>query len=153
MTYAKGTNVSKDRSIAEIQRTLARYKAAGFTYGEMGSRAFVGFQMVDRVVKMLLTLPEQNGKEFTQKKRGYGAYPESTSLRLWDQACREKWRALALVVKAKLESVESGIETFDEAFLPHIVVPGAGGRTYGELALPDFARTLETGELPKLLPM
>ena len=37
--------------------------------------------------------------------------------------CRQRWRALNLAIKAKLEAVESGIVTFDQEFLAHIVGP------------------------------
>lgn len=40
-----------------------------------------------------------------------------------EQSARAIWRALFLSVKAKLVSVESKIETFEEAFLAHIVMP------------------------------
>ena len=45
---------------------------------------------------------------------------------------RRRWRALLLVIKAKLESVESGIETFEEAFASQIVL--ANGQTVGAVA-------------------
>ena len=35
---------------------------------------------------------------------------------------RARWRALGLCIKAKLESIASGIETLDEAFLAHVVL-------------------------------
>lgn len=35
---------------------------------------------------------------------------------------RRRWRALLLGIKAKLEYVQSGIATFDEEFLAHIVI-------------------------------
>lgn len=44
----------------------------------------------------------------------------------WEQATRQRWRALHLVVKAKLEAVESGITVFDDEFLAHIVLPDGG---------------------------
>lgn len=45
----------------------------------------------------------------------------------YEQAGRQRWRALALVIKAKLEAVGTGIVTFEEEFLAHIVLPS--GRT------------------------
>jgi len=60
-----------------------------------------------------------------------------------EQACRQKWRALSLVVKAKLEAVESGITTFEDEFLAHIVLPN--GQTVGEQALPRVREAYATG--------
>jgi hypothetical protein len=51
-----------------------------------------------------------------------------------------------LVVKAKLQSVESGIESFEEAFLLLIVVPN------GQLAIPQFHSAYERQEMPPMLP-
>ena len=65
-------------------------------------------------------------------------------------ACRQTWRALALVVKAKLEAVDAGITVFEEEFLAHIVLPD--GRTVGQFTLPQVESAYLTGKMPKLLP-
>jgi FkbM family methyltransferase len=67
-----------------------------------------------------------------------------------DQRIRELWRALVLVVKARLESVESGIESFEQAFLPYIQLPD--GQTAGEFLIPQVEAAYELGEMPSLLP-
>jgi len=66
-----------------------------------------------------------------------------------EQARRQRWRALLLALKAKLECVESGIETFDEAFLAHVVC-GDGGKTVGDHLLPQLTRLSEEKGLPQL---
>jgi hypothetical protein len=43
---------------------------------------------------------------------------------------RRRWRSLALAIKAKLEVVASGIATFDEEFMAHLVLPD--GTTVGD---------------------
>jgi hypothetical protein len=63
---------------------------------------------------------------------------------------RQLWRALLLVIKAKFEIVESGIETFDEAFLSNIVM--SDGATVGEWATLQIATMYQQGEMPPLLP-
>jgi hypothetical protein len=55
-----------------------------------------------------------------------------------------------LVIKAKLEAVESGIACFEEEFMAHIVLPD--GRTVGEHVIPGIAQAYETGNVPALLP-
>lgn len=52
-----------------------------------------------------------------------------------EQAHRQKARALLLVIKAKLESVESGVETFEQAFLPNVVMAD-GATVYERIAAP-----------------
>jgi hypothetical protein len=68
----------------------------------------------------------------------------------WEQACRQRWRALALVVKAKLEAVECGISTFEEEFLAWMMLPD--GSTVGDRMLPQLETAYRTGQMPPLLP-
>ena len=48
----------------------------------------------------------------------------------WEQACRQRWRALLLIIRAKLEAAEAGISTLETEFLANIVLPD--GRTAGQ---------------------
>ena len=66
----------------------------------------------------------------------------------YERAERQRWRALLLVLKAKLESVESNIETFENAFLAQIVMPG--DQTVADLVGPHIidAAVLGVGTLP-----
>ncbi len=59
-------------------------------------------------------------------------------------------RWLALVIKAKLEAVESGITMFEEEFLAHIVLPD--GKTAGEHVIPAIESSYQTGKVKALLP-
>lgn len=148
--YADRTEVSSDRSRAEIERTLRRYNASGFMYGWEGDQAAIAFQMEGRRIRFVLTLPDRNADEFLYTPgRGYARTKEQATI-AWEQACRQRWRALALVVKAKLEAIEAGITTFEEEFLAHIVLPG--GPTVGAWMLPQVAHAYETGRMPPLLP-
>ncbi len=151
--YAENTKVSKTRSLQEIQDTLKRYGADGFQFGIEGSRAMIGFKLKVRIVRMQLIMPDPEAKEFWATPKGQ-TRKDSAAEAVWKQACKQKWRALALVVKSKLESMESGIETFDEAFFAHIVIPGkdARGMTIGESMIPQLSQALEGGPMLKLLP-
>jgi hypothetical protein len=148
--YAETTEVSTGRSRDEIECTLQRYGATEFVYGWNESRAVVGFRMRGRMIKLQLPLPDRQAREFTHTP-GRGL-PRSTeqAAAAWEQACRQRWRALALVIKAKLEAVEAGIVTFEEEFLAHTMLPS--GQTYGEFALPQLAAVYERQEMPRLLP-
>jgi hypothetical protein len=65
------------------------------------------------------------------------------------QQHRQRYRALLLAIKAKLESVSAGIESFDEAFMAQIVLPG--GQTMSEYATPQIANAYKDGKMPPLL--
>lgn len=146
--YAETTTVTADRSRGEIERTLTRYGATAFMYGWEATRAVVQFRMADLIVRFELPMPDPTDPEFTNHKRGRRT-PEAAATR-YEQATRQRWRALALVVKAKLEAVDAGIATFEEEFLAHIVLPD--GTRVADQALPAVAEAYETGRVPRLLP-
>jgi hypothetical protein len=58
---------------------------------------------------------------------------------------RQRWRALTLTLKAKLEAVECRIETFESAFLPYMVLPS--GKTIGEEIIPRLPEITASGNL------
>jgi hypothetical protein len=67
----------------------------------------------------------------------------------WEQACRQRWRALCLSIKAKLESVESGIEEFESAFMAQVVMPD--GKTISETITPMIEQAYKSGKMPNLM--
>lgn len=146
-TYAASTDVPSDRSRAEIERTLTRYGADQFAYMTSRDRAVIAFVVGDRQVRFVLTLPDRNDRAFTHHSRG--ARTASAAEGAYEQAVRQRWRALALVVKAKLEAVDAGIVTFEQEFLAHMVLPG-GSSVYEHVA-PAVARAYATGEVTPLL--
>lgn len=144
--YAKGTKVSPENSRAELEKVLRRYGADAFSYGVEDSRAIVAFRASGRHVKFELSYPPLS--EFRWTRTTTRTPVQQRVAR--EQRIRELWRALVLVVKARLESVESGIESFEQAFLPYIQLPD--GQTAGEFLLPQVELAYELGEMPSLLP-
>lgn len=151
MKYAEDTKVSAEKSRGEIERILTRYGAGSFMYGWDGDRAVIAFQMGEnfnhRQVRFVLVMPPKS--EFTltavQRQRRSPAQAQAA----WEQATRQRWRALALVVKAKLEAVESGIASFDQEFLAHIMLPN--GETVGEWLAPGLEKAYKEKSMPKTL--
>jgi hypothetical protein len=148
--YAANTGVSLDQSRAEIERTLRRYGAGAFAYGWEGDIATVMFKLGHRHIRFRLVLPDRNDRAFTHTPGRN--LPRSTEAadREWEQAQRQRWRALALVIKAKLEAVEAGITTAEDEFLAHTMLPD--GRTFGEWAAPQLEMAYESGRMPALMP-
>ena len=149
MTYANRTEVAPERSRAEIEKTLRRYGASSFAYGWSGDVASIQFDANERRVRIMLPMPSPEDPEFTLTPTGKRRAKDAAA-KAHDQAVRSRWRALLLIVKAKLEAVESGVTTFEEEFLPHIVLPS--GDTVGQWAIPQVAHSYETGEMPEILP-
>lgn len=146
--YAEGTTVGSDASRAEIERTLRRYDATSFMYGWDEDRAIVGFQMDARQIRFILPMPNQRDPEFTLTPTGKQRSHSAATL-AYEQAVRQRWRALALVIKAKLEAVDSEIVTFDQEFGMHFVLPGGG--TVGDQVIPAIAEAYQTGVMKPLL--
>ena len=67
----------------------------------------------------------------------------------WEQACRQHWGALLLIMRAKLEAVESGITTLESEFLANIVLPDRG--TVGQWLAPQVDEAYATGRMPPTL--
>lgn len=148
--YAQNTEVSSDRSKAEIERTLIRYGAVGFAYGWEGDIHVVQFKMRDRYIRFRLPMPARS--EFAYSESGRSRTSQAAIDSAWEQAQRQRWRALLLVIKAKLEAVEAGITDFEHEFMSAMVLPGAGGRTVGDMWLPVVDESYRTGTLPALMP-
>jgi hypothetical protein len=152
--YAASTEVSSDKSRAEIERTLVRYGADQFMYGWQDGSAVIAFRANDRRIRFILPLPARDEKRFTHFKRA-GYWTPRTSQdainKEYEQAVRQRWRALALVIKAKLEAVESGISEFEDEFLAHVMLPT--GQTVGEWMRPQVAEAYLGGHMPPMLPM
>lgn len=147
--YAKNTNVSVSASKQEIDKILARYRAERRGVMEEPGRALVIFEREGRRVQMEMFLPHPDGEEFKRKRSSYGREAGEFDPERHEQACRQKWRALGLVLKAKLEAVESGITTFETEFLAHIMLPGGG--TVGKWFKPQLEQSYKNGKMPPLL--
>jgi hypothetical protein len=147
--YAQNTEVSQMRSLEEIERTLKRYGASEFAYAWNDGKAAVGFHVERWRVKFILPMPRR--EEFSRTDTGRVRKANQIEAEL-EKAGRQRWRALALVIKAKLEAVQCGITTFEEEFLAHILVPGTNGMTVAQCALPGLTQAYETGKSVPLLP-
>jgi len=131
MSYVARTTVRVDRTKAEIEQTLTRYGADRFAYVVEPKGAVVIFEAHGR--RLRFNLPLQEGTDAKAER-----------------SRKQRWRALLLCIKAKLESVASNIETFEEAFLAHVVMPD--NKTVYEHTAPRIAQIAKGGELRPLLP-
>lgn len=147
--YAKGTDVPVEKTRLELEAIVRRFGAEGMVSGYDGRTAFLAFKAHGRFVRLSLPLPDPSDVAFTHTDVGRRRTPESARSQ-YEAEARRRWRALALLVKAKLAAVEDGITEFETEFLPHIVLPSGG--TVAEHARPGIADAYATGHLPKLLP-
>lgn len=166
--YAAGTAVPMERSRLEVERTLQRYGASGFAYAwehrtipaplashspycpvrrtpprdcsygcpKTIDREFVAIEFkmkagdAERRIRLEVPMPHKC-EAGTQAKT--------------EAATRQRWRALVLVLKAKLEAVASGISTLEAEFLANVVM--ANGMTIGQAIMPRLTEAAATGRL------
>lgn len=157
--FADTTSVPVEKTRAEIETTIKKYGATAFQSGWDSVSAWVMFAAADRMVKFRIVLPDPKDKRFTHAKDRYGwerKLDDAKSASLHEQSVRTMWRRLLLCIKAKLESVSSGIESFETAFMAHIVLPD--GSTAGDIVRPmiDTAYShmiggCPAGPMPKML--
>lgn len=123
-----------DRTKGEIERVLVRYGASHFGTMSAPEKATVYFQVKGRQVQWSIPMPK--GATWEQRKT--------------EAEIRRRWRVLLITVKAMLEAVDSKLMTFDEAFLPHIVMPGTA-QTLGEVLVPRIDALYSGQSLQALL--
>jgi hypothetical protein len=126
-----------------------RYGAGQYAPAEDWERgiAMIGFAFKGVSVRIMLQLPQRDDEQFTKTPTGKDRKP-AAAFSAWEQGCRQRWRALALVVKAKLEA---GIATFEQEFMPYLVLPD--GQTVGEKLLPQITKGISAGKMPRALPL
>lgn len=110
MSYAKTTKVPIARTREHIHQIVTKHGADSFATMDRAGKAQIAFSIGERNILFRCEIPDTG------------------------QKARSRWRALFLVIKAKLEGVSSGIETIEEAFLANIVMPD--GRTVMEHTAP-----------------
>lgn len=148
MAYAETTSVTVEKSIAEIITLVKRAGAQRVAQYEEPDSFTIQFDLAGRLIRFRVSLPtlEQmatangRGQQLTRAQRNERAA----------QACRQRARALLLVIKAKLESVESKVETFEQAFLPNVVLAD-GSTVYERISEPIAPEYRSSQPQPMLL--
>lgn len=151
--YASETTVPVERSRAEIEGILVRYGANKFTTGWQEGQAMVAFQIRDLFIRFVLPIPARTEDRFWKKKDRHGYIQKRTEGQAesaYQQEVRQRWRALALTIKAKLEAVECAISTIEKEFLAFIVMPN--NWSVGDWIVEHGLEQIKAGEMPLLLP-
>lgn len=151
--FAASTDVSVEKSRAEIEGLINRYGATSTAFMSGPAESLVLFEANNRRVMFRLPLPAKTDQQFTHFRHSSGnMLPRSgeAAAKAWEQGCRQRWRALALVIKAKLEAVEAGITSFEDEFLAHTVMPD--GQTVATHIKPRIAEAYSSGQMTPLLP-
>jgi hypothetical protein len=151
--FAKKTTVPSDQTRVEIERALRRYGASAFGYLSQVGAEVILFELRGRRIRYVMPMPDPESEEITRTPEGRHRSSQARTAAL-DQAIRQRWRALLLIITAKLEAVASGVVSLEEEFLPWTIVPAGEGRsaTVAEWLEPQVREAYRTGAVPALLP-
>ena len=143
--FAENTDVPVEKSRAEIEGLINRYGATSTAFFNGPEESMIAFEAKCRRVMFRLPLPQRSQKEIANFRHSSNKWLPRDAAGIevaWGKACRQRWRALTLVIKAKLEAVEAGISLFEDEFLANIVMPD--GQTVAEHVRPTIAAAYET---------
>jgi hypothetical protein len=96
-------------------------------------------------------MPDHNSREFTHTPERGAVRSKEAQDKAYEQAVRQKWRALAISIKAKFAAIEAGISVFEREFFYDTVLPN--GQTVGEYIMPQVQECYLSGSMPSMLPM
>jgi hypothetical protein len=149
MKYAQTTTVSPEKSRAEIEGLLKKYGASDFGYMSSQTGAMVAFRYRNRAIEFAVPFPKETDlTPYKCRGRAMKRNPEQLRKEI-EQEERRRWRALALSIKAKLETVSSGIHTFDQEFMSHFVLPN--GKMLADVIIPQIDEAFKNGRAPALM--
>ena len=134
------TTVPVEKSQGEIRKLLAAAGASrmGFAEerGEDGSRrALVQFAIGFHAVRLMVPLKAVDERLVRQKfSRARSRTIDQVRDELYEQEERRIWRVLAWNLKARMVAVQEEVETFEEAFLAHLLDPRTNRTIFEQLA-------------------
>ncbi|MFC6790638.1 hypothetical protein ACFQE0_14075 [Methylobacterium komagatae] len=122
--YAEDTKVPIAQSRSQIETMLRKASATRIVTMDEALEAVVMFMLAGRLIKLRIEIP---GDANEQRRRAI-------------------WRAIGLVVKAKIEAVAQGITTVEQEWLAHVVLPD--GSTVGDWIEPQLEVAYDKGQMP-----
>jgi len=149
MAY-ESTEVPVSRSQGHI-RDLLRKHGAQFSFSEAetldGMRlATVDFIHHGHAVRIRVPLRPPDPKAIQKAvQRARTRTREQIQRDAYDQEERRIWRVLYHTLKARMVVVEEGVETFEQAFLAHLVDPSSGRTLWEVVRDPIEAGHLQVG--------
>lgn len=158
MAY-ESTSVPVERSQGEIRKLLIKHAVAQLAFGEdrdeTGQRwAAVTFRHGPYAVRIRVPLKVVDERIVRSKyTRARTKTVDQIRDELYEQEDRRIWRVMAWNLKARMVAVEEEVETFEQAFLPHLLDPRTGRTIYEHLAeegrveLPAPLLALPAGEV------
>lgn len=133
--YAEDTRVPVAKSQGDLVALLSKFDAdqIGHVLDRTTGEAIVFFTRKSRQYRLGIPMPKKVNLNAAQ----------------FDQRCRARWRALLLLIKAKMVGIDCGATTFEEEFLAHTVT--AQGERLVDVIRAPLEEHYETGQPVNLL--
>jgi hypothetical protein len=149
------TTVPVERSQGEIRKLLTEHGAARFAFGEETDSAGVRWAAVSfahgrHAVRIRVPHKPVDDHQARRKcTRARSKTLDDIRGEFAEQEAKRIWRVMAWNLKARLVAVDEGVETFEEAFLAHLLDERTGRTVYEMLA--EDGRVELAGPLVPLL--
>lgn len=152
--YAAGTKVSVAQSVENIKAELRKYDIRNFAHGETEEFLSMAFTIPDkgggaRNVRFSVPMPASNDPSFAPQKVRTGQSASEKAAANYEAEVARLWRVLLLGIKGKLVLVNEKVESLEEAFYPHLILPG--GATVYEATITQVTHAYESNQVPQLL--
>jgi hypothetical protein len=136
--YAEGTEVPVSKSKVELDTLLSKCGATsrGILADDEHGQAIIAFALAGGRYRLTVPLPRLGDfPKSGQAPRDWAAWPDAKQAewryRRWEQASRERWRAVILLIKAKLQIVQMGLSSAAHEFMGDLIL--SNGQTVSEL--------------------
>lgn len=149
MAYAEKTTVPVGKTQEDLKRMIEKHGGDSFMAGSLRATGEVGviFDAFNRRFRILLKMESEE----KLKVDGRGSIRSEESFkRAKAQAERSAWRLIYLIVKARIECIEAGCETFEQAFLPYMLIPDTG-KVLAEQVVPAIEQSYSGTPVKNLL--
>lgn len=154
--FAEGTKVSRHRTMEELETIL--YKIGATDVGNLDRRKYIHVLFVlhgesenERRIRFSIPKPDPESlRTFRRGATGQVRRTDSEVQKAFQAEINRLYRALSASIKASLTAVAEGIETVEQAFWAHTLLPN--GRTVFEETQERVALAIRTGQMPDLLP-
>ena len=140
MSYASRTTVAPARTRGEIEHELEKRGASQFGFNRDGQTSVIAFTLQGLQARIDLPMPDRSA--FKDYQAGNGRWVSGQ--KAYDEEVARRWRALGLVVKAKLVAVDEGITTLEREFLADVVLPN------GSTVLEEIRPSIEQARSSRL---
>jgi hypothetical protein len=144
--YAYGTKVSATDSRGEITGILAKHGVSTMAWGTKPTGDFLQFEIGGKLYKFSIDRPSMDDAResfLSAGKTDWGWRHQADQEVALDAEWRRRWRAIVLLIKAKMEFADGGETTVEREFMPYLML--ANGQTMADWVAGDGQKMLVAG--------